>query len=241
MKVDFDVIEILKGAETDGNKLRITQRLDRMMYQKVNKIIAGLGGKWSAKEKAHIFEKDIGEIIREVCASGEFKDIKSDFQFFPTLAELAKKVVALAEIKDGEQCLEPSAGRGGIAQFMPGCDCIELNEDNAAYLKEHGFNVVHDDFMTFEPKKEYDVIVMNPPFNKGQAVRHVTKAIQIAKRCVVAIADIGVIFRNDKPTAEFRELVKSHGGTIEPVEEGAFKESGTMVKTCIITVRKKNS
>ena len=238
MKVDFDVIEILKGAEADGNKLRITQRLDRAMYQKVNKTIAGLGGKWSAKEKAHIFEKDIGEIIKEACASGEYKDIKSDFQFFPTPAELARKVVALAEIKDGEQCLEPSAGRGAIAQFMPGCDCIELNPDNAAYLKEHGFNVVHDDFMTFEPKKEYDVIVMNPPFSKGQAVRHVTKAIQMAKRCVVAITDFGITFRNDRATAEFRELVKSHGGTIEPVEEGAFKESGTMIKTCIITVRK---
>lgn len=238
MKVDFDVIEILKGAEADGNKLRITQRLDRAMYQKVNKTIAGLGGKWSAREKAHIFEKDIEEIIREVCASGEYKDIKSDFQFFPTPAELAKKVVALAEIRDGERCLEPSAGRGAIAQFMPGCDCIELNPDNAAYLREHGFNVVHDDFMTFEPKKEYDVIVMNPPFNKGQAVRHVTKAIQMAKRCVVAITDFGITFRNDKSTAEFRELVKSHGGTIEPVEKGAFKESGTMIKTCIITVRK---
>lgn len=238
MKVDFDVIEILKGAEVDGNKLRITQRLDRAMYQKVNKTIAGLGGKWSAREKAHIFEKDIEEIIGEVCASGEYKDIKSDFQFFPTPAELAKKVVALAEIRDGERCLEPSAGRGAIAQFMPGCDCIELNPDNAAYLREHGFNVVHDDFMTFEPKKEYDVIVMNPPFNKGQAVRHVTKAIQMAKRCVVAITDFGITFRNDKSTAEFRELVKSHGGTIEPVEEGAFKESGTMIKTCIITVRK---
>ena len=91
MKVDFDVIEILKGAEADGNKLRITQRLDRAMYQKVNKTIAGLGGKWSAREKAHIFEKDIEEIIGEVCASGEYKDIKSDFQFFPTPAELAKR------------------------------------------------------------------------------------------------------------------------------------------------------
>ncbi len=238
MKVDSDVIEILKGAEIDGNRLRITQRLDRAMYQKVNKTIAGLGGKWSAKEKAHIFEKDVEEIIREVCTSGEYKDIKSDFQFFPTPAELARKVVALAEIRDGEQCLEPSAGRGGIAQFMPGCDCIELNPDNAAYLREHGFNVVHDDFMTFEPKKEYDVIVMNPPFNKGQSVRHVTKAIQIAKRCVVAITDFGITYRNDKATAEFRELVKSYGGTIESVEEGSFKESGTMIKTCIVTVRK---
>lgn len=117
-------------------------------------------------------------------------------------------------------------------------DCSKKIEQPFNLYSRHFLTKKCDGFMTFEPKKEYDVIVMNPPFNKGQAVRHVTKAIQIAKRCVVAITDIGVTFRNDKPTVEFRELVKSHGGTIEPVEEGAFKESGTMVKTCIITVRK---
>lgn len=239
MKVDADVIEILKGVETDGNKLRITQRLDRTVYQKVNKTLSGLGGKWSSKEKAHIFEKDVSEIIRQIVETGEYKDLRADFQFFPTPAELAKKVVELAKIRDGESCLEPSAGRGGIAQFMPGCDCIELNSENADYLRAHGFNVIHDDFMTFKPKKDYDVIVMNPPFCKGQAVAHVRKAIQISKRCVIAITDNGVTFRNDKATIEFRELVKSYGGTIDPIETGAFKEAGTMVNTVIIKVYKK--
>ena len=79
---------------------------------------------------------------------------------------------------------------------------------------------------------------MNTPFNKGQAVAHVTKAIQIAKRCVIAITDAGIMFRSDKATTAFREFVKSYGGTIEPVEAGAFKESGTMVNTCIVTVKK---
>ena len=238
MKVEADVIEVLKGVEMDGNRLHITQKLDRTMYQKVNKTLSGLGGKWNSREKAHVFEKDVSEIISQIVETGEYKDMKADFQFFPTPAELAKKVVEMAEIRDGENCLEPSAGRGGIAQFMPNCDCIELNPDNAAYLREHGFNVIHDDFMTFEPEKDYDVIVMNPPFNKGQAVAHVTKAIQIAKRCVVAIADAGVSYRTDRVTTEFRELVKSYGGTIEPLEAGVFKESGTMVNTVIITVRK---
>lgn len=178
------------------------------------------------------------EIIRQIVETGEYKDLKADFQFFPTPPELARKVVEMAGIKDGERCLEPSAGRGGIAQFMPGCDCIELNPDNASYLREHGFNVVHDDFMTFEPAKDYDVIVMNPPFNKGQAVAHVSKAIKVAKRCVIAITDAGVTYRTDKASIAFRELVASYGGTIEPVETGAFKESGTMVNTVIIKVIK---
>lgn len=238
MKVDADVIEVLKGAEIDGNKIRITQRLDRTMYQKVNKTISGIGGKWNTKEKAHIFEKDVSEIISQIVETGEYKDLKADFQFFPTPQDLAKKVVEMAGIQPGEKCLEPSAGRGGIAQFMPGCDCIELNPDNAAWLKEHGFNVIHDDFMTFKPSKQYDVIVMNPPFNKGQAVAHVTKAVKIASRCVVAITDAGILYRTDKATVAFRELVKSYGGKIEPIEAGSFKESGTMVNTCLIVVMK---
>ena len=238
MKVDADVIEILKGVESDGNKVRIIQKLDRTMYQKVNKTLVGLGGKWSSKEKAHVFEKNVSEIISQILETGEYKDLKSDFQFFPTPPDLAKKVVEMAGIKDGENCLEPSAGRGGIAQFMPGCDCIELNPDNAAYLREHGFNVIHDDFMTFEPTKEYDVIVMNPPFNKGQSVAHVSKAIKIAKRCVIAITDKGVTFKSDRASTEFRDLVKSYNGTFEPVESGAFKDSGTMVNTCIVKVFK---
>ena len=62
MKVEVNVIEILKGAEVNGNKIRITQKLDRNIYQKINKILLGFGGKWNSKEKAHIFEKDITEM-----------------------------------------------------------------------------------------------------------------------------------------------------------------------------------
>lgn len=238
MKVEVNVIEILKGAEVNGNKIRITQKLDRNIYQKINKILLGFGGKWNSKEKAHIFEKDITDIVTQIIETGEYKDLKSDFQFFPTPSELAQKVVKMAEIKPGESCLEPSAGRGGIAQYMPNCDCIELNPENALYLKEHGFNVIHDDFLTFKPEKKYDVIVMNPPFNKGQSVAHVTKALEIADRCVIAIVDSGVTFRTDKATVAFRKLVASYGGTIEPIDADSFKESGTMVNTVIIKVVK---
>lgn len=238
MKVEKEIVEILKNADVSGNTVRIKDKLDRTTYKAVNDVLAGLGGKWSSKMKAHVFEKDIGEAIKEIVETGEFLDLKKDFQFFPTPEWLAEKAVKMAGIRPGESCLEPSAGRGAIARFMPGCDCIELNPDNAEYLRSHGFNVVHDDFMTFKPEKEYDVIVMNPPFCKGQAVAHATKAIEIARRCVVAITDYGVVFRNDKATVNFRELVKKLGGTIEPLEEGTFKNSGTMAKTCLIVVKK---
>ena len=98
--------------------------------------------------------------------------------------------------------------------------------------------MVCDDFMAYVPAVDYDVIVMNPPFCKQQDIAHVTKAIQMAKRCVVAIMSASVQYRTDKKTADFRALVESYGGTIEMLPENAFKESGTAVNTCRIVVHK---
>lgn len=238
MKIEKQVIDVLASAEIEGNKLRLTAQLDRALYQKVAKVLLSIGGKWNSKEKAHIFKEDVETMISNMLLTGEYTDVKQEFQFFPTPDALAKEIVEKAGIVDGDVCLEPSAGHGNIAKYMPGCDVIELNPDNRKYLVENGFILVHDDFMTFEPQKDYDVIVMNPPFCKQQDIKHVTKAIQIAKKCVVAIMSASPMWRSDKASEEFRLLVKSFGGTLEELPEGAFKESGTNVKTCLVVVRK---
>ena len=240
MKIEKQVIDVLASAEIEGNKLRLTAQLDRALYQKVAKVLLSIGGKWNSKEKAHIFKEDVETMISNMLLTGEYTDVKQEFQFFPTPDALAKEIVEKAGIVDGDVCLEPSAGHGNIAKYMSGCDVIELNPDNRKYLTENGFNLVHDDFMTFEPQKDYDVIVMNPPFCKQQDIKHVTKAIQIAKKCVVAIMSASPMWRTDKISEEFRSLVKTYGGTLEELPEGAFKESGTNVKTCLVVVRKKN-
>ena len=238
MRIEQNIISILAKCEVEGKTLKITEQLDRKAYAQLNKVLTAIGGKWNASKKAHIFKEDVSEMIENIINTGEYSCIKKDFQFFPTPIELAKKVVELAEVRPDDNCLEPSAGVGNIAQFMPNCDVIELHEDNHKALKEKGFNIVHDDFLTFNPQKKYDVIVMNPPFAKGQDVEHTTKAIEIAQRVVVAITSASVLFKNDKKTQAFRELVASYGGTIEELPAESFKESGTNVNTCLIIVRK---
>lgn len=238
MKIADEVIAVLAKAEVEGNTLRINEQLSRDLYLKVNKVLKAIKGKWQSAKKCHVFENDVEEILQNIILTGEFIDARTEFQFFPTPIRLAEQLVAEAEIKSGENCLEPSAGHGNIARFMHECDCIELNPDNRKILKENGFNVIHDDFMTFEPQKNYDVIVMNPPFCKQQDVAHVTKAINIAQRCVIAVMSAAVLWRTDKRTTEFRTLVESFGGMIEPLPQNAFKESGTAVNTCKVVVRK---
>lgn len=59
-------------------------------------------------------------------------------------------------------------------------DCIEIESELRATLKGKRFNVVHDDFLTYNTAKRYDLIFMNPPFS--DADRHLLKAIDMQER-----------------------------------------------------------
>lgn len=238
MKIDKSVVEVLKTSEIDGSLLRLPGQLERKLYERVAKVLKSIGGKWSSAKKAFVFKEDVGDLVTSIADTGEFTPERQTFQFFPTPEALAREIVKVADIRAGERTLEPSAGQGNIAQFMPTPDCIELDPKNRAVLIEKGFRVVGDDFMTFEPSEPYDVIVMNPPFCKRQDALHILKAISIAKRKVVAIASYAVMWRTDGPYKELRDVVEHLGGYISKLPDKLFKESGTMVKTALVVVEK---
>lgn len=238
MKIDKSVVEVLKTSEIDGSLLRLPGQLERKLYERVSKVLKAIGGKWSSAKKAFVFKEDVGDLVTSIADSGEFVPDRQTFQFFPTPEALAHKIVEIAGIRDGERTLEPSAGQGNIARFMHSPDCVELDPKNRAILEEQGFRVVGDDFMTFEPSEPYDVIVMNPPFCKGQDARHILKAVSIAKRKVVAIASVSVLWRNDGPYKELRNVVEQYGGYMRELPDKSFKESGTMVKTALVVINK---
>ncbi len=230
-----DVADVLANSRIEGNKLYLPEgQLDRALYVSVNKVLTTIKGKWNRSAKAHIFPENPEEVIENILLTGEYEDEKKTFQIFETPIPIAENIVRMADIKKGETILEPSAGRGRIAGLIENCDCIELNPGNAAYLKENGFNLIHDNFMTFD--KEYDVILGNPPFTKQQDIDHVNKMMDLARRRVVSVMSSSVLFRSNKKAVEFRERIKSLNGVFEELPEGAFTESGTKVKTCIVKV-----
>lgn len=237
MKLDNEVINVIANSVVEGNKLFLPNvQLDRKLYVKVDKALKAIGGKWNRSSKAHLFDKDIEEAIEQLLQTGEVIDVKKEFQFFETPESLALEMVQIANIQENETVLEPSAGKGRISQHINGCDVIELNPDNRKYLISKGFNYIHDDFMTFD--KQYDVIVANPPFSKQQDIDHITRMIELANRCVVSIASASVLFRDNKKTVAFRDLIESLGGTITELPKETFKESGTMVNVCLVHVEK---
>lgn len=53
-----------------------------------------------------------------------------------------------------------------------------INDERTAFFAK-GINIVHDDFLSFNSYKKYDLILMNPPFSEGD--KHLLKALDIQK------------------------------------------------------------
>jgi len=253
--VPDNVLGILSTAEIDGNVLRLTcGQLDRKDYVAVNKVLEAMGGKWNRKLSGHVFENDPTDVLDDIILTGEVTDAKREFQAFYTPETVATRLVELANIQDGEFCLEPSAGKGHILRFMTEYDCdIDYCEimkyetgditsaSNEWSIGKARVNHKADDFLTYEPGEVYDKVIANPPFSKQQDIDHVSHMIDCCKPGgrVVTIMSPGFTFRQDKKTKAFRDKLDTcaHYETHE-VESGAFKESGTMVKTVILVINK---
>lgn len=125
--------------------------------------------------------------------------------FYPTPVSLAETLISGYDWKYIQSVLEPSAGKGNLARSAAGkmwgvqrsyppydehswkeairgtdVDCIEIDPALRSNLEGQGFRVIHDDFLTFETQKRYDLILMNPPFDQG--AEHLLKAIEMQRR-----------------------------------------------------------
>jgi hypothetical protein len=137
LKISNDVANVLANSRVEDIKLFLPEgQLDRKLYMSVNKVLAAIKGKWNRSAKAHIFPESPVDVIDDILLTGEYTDAKKEFQFFETPSPLAKRLVDMAEIIEGETVCEPSAGRGRIVEHLPANTvCFELNKDNREFLE----------------------------------------------------------------------------------------------------------
>lgn len=242
MRVNNDVLAVLSNARTDGNSLILTGQLDRNLYTATNKVLEAAGGKWNRKMKAHVFPSDAAEAIEQIILTGEIT-VPQDFGYFPTPPDVAARVWELAQLESGLLVLEPSAGQGALIEGLTQCivDAVELLPKNAHVLRGMCIREVFEcDFLTMTPAPIYDRVVMNPPFEKQADIKHVLHAYEFLKPggLLVSVMAAGVLFRENSLTVNFRNKVEECGGEIEELPDGAFKQSGTMVRTVIVTMPK---
>jgi len=166
--------------------------------------------------------------------------------YFPTPSDLSDRLVEEAGIQPGDKVLEPSAGKGNIADAIKerhpdaDLDAIEPVEDLRKILESKGHRLAGRDFT--EHEGDYDKIVMNPPFEDGQDIDHVRRAYDQLKPGgrLVSIMSEGPFFRNDRKATTFRDWLEGVGGFSESLPEGSFKsaERPTGVATRMVVIEK---
>lgn len=238
--------EILHQCTVEGNIVKLPGiQLERKEYIEVKKHLELIGGKWKGgKVQGFVFETNPSDLLAQI-SNGEKRNLKKEFQFFETPDFLADRLVELAEIKDKDVVLEPSAGRGAIVRAIhrkfPAMDVFgyELMDINQTFLaKLNHFKLLGSDFLK-ECNTDFDIIIANPPFSKNQDIVHVMKMFSHLKPGgrLVSIISPHYEFASGKKEATFRKWLEEVEADIHPVDTGTFKDSGTMIESRIIVVQ----
>jgi hypothetical protein len=194
----FNVLELLGGMRVASERidsgyperfrtLPNTRKFDSgrsgACIDEASRIIQSIGGVLIKPGMYFQFDYDPTEVLDDIVCSGCIPDRKAH-QYYPTPEKLARIAVEWADIGEADQCLEPSAGQGGIADYMPKdrTTCVEISALHCAVLKAKGFTALEGDFLTWAmTASRYDVIVMNPPFSEGRAKTHTHEAVALLK------------------------------------------------------------
>ncbi len=250
MNIENNVLDVLSNATMDGTSLKLNGQLDRPLYVATNKVLEAAGGKWNRKAQAHIFEGEAAEIMDTIILTGQVTNKKQELGYFPTPLPVVTRLLELAKIERGMKILEPSAGRGAIAEALvsivgeTNVDCMEIDPSNQAYLRakfpNNPFCMAPCDFLQAHEVAIYHRVVMNPPFAKQADIRHVLHAFRFLAPGgrLVSVMAAGVKFRTNQLTSSFRQFVADHHGNIVDLPENAFAESGTNINTVIVTMEK---
>lgn len=253
-------LAVLRAIECDSDpyRARITSgQLDRPLYDEVNEVLVRLGGKWKGgRTAAHIFPYyDPHPLLSGVVATGLMPP-KNPTAFFPTPPGLIEQVCQsslFAEIREGDRILEPSAGVGALAQGIRQrlahlevqIDCCEILPINQQVLRDKGFSLVHDDFLTYTPQQRYRAIIMNPPFtietDRLCYITHIYHAWKLLEEdgFIISFAPSGYTFRSDRKSYDFLTFVLTYGG-FEELPAKSFHQSGTDSKITLLSLTKQD-
>lgn len=188
------------------------------------------------------------EMTAEQKAAKEMKQLERSFAtrkidgFFPTPDKLIDNMFSMARVFEGETILEPSAGMGHIADRirdkypLNDLSCIEFNYDLWKLLNKKGYDAEHENFLTTSHK--YDVIFMNPPFERHQDIDHVLHAFDLLKdggRLVAIMAGNKSEDSNNSTVKSFMNTVNEYGYIVQN-ESASFKNAFRSTNVNTVTV-----
>ena len=175
------------------------------------------------------------------------KNNREGVDYFPTPEPLGYKMVEWANIGEGDSVLEPSAGHGAIARYVPQSnELVAIEPSMSLFAKLQmkagglGRKFQNETFEAYHISNKHDTIVMNPPFGHAgaTAIAHIEKAFGHLEEGgrMVAIIPRGAMdkkfdkwYDNEK-TAAMRDEVD--------LPDIVFQQAGTSVRCRVVVVDK---
>lgn len=175
------------------------------------------------------------------------RDNREGIDFYPTPEPLGFMLNQWGRISEGESVLEPSAGHGAIARYVPRENPLTAIEPSQRLFSKlqikaggNGRKFENTVFENYNVVNKHDVVLMNPPFGTGGklAVDHVAKAFQHLEEGgrIVAIIPRG---STDK---KFNKWYDEQKNAVLTAEIGlpniTFERAGTNVSCRIVVIDK---
>lgn len=174
---------------------------------------------------------------------------------YPTPEKIIDKMLCDLDFTMIKSILEPSAGTGNIVDALRkkeesatryytkisfDIDCIESDQNLQHILKGKNHRVVYDDFLTYSTMKEYDAIIMNPPFSNG--CKHLLKALEMQKRnggavvCLLNAETLKNLCTNER--IDLQRKLTEYNAKIEFIQDAFLDaERKTAVEIALVKVQ----
>lgn len=175
------------------------------------------------------------------------KNNRAGSDYFPTPEPLGYKMVEWAGMGEGDSVLEPSAGHGAIARYVPKSnEMVSIEPSQSLFTKLQlkagglGRKFLNNTFENYALSNKHDVIVMNPPFGKAGtlAMQHVDKAFKHLDEGgrIVAIIPRGITDRKfDKWYGEQKNIAMRAEINLPNI---VFQQAGTNVSCRVVVLDK---
>lgn len=175
------------------------------------------------------------------------KNNRAGNDYFPTPEPLGYKMVEWAGMGEGDSVLEPSAGHGAIARYVPKSnEMVSIEPSQSLFTKLQlkagglGRKFLNNTFENYALSNKHDVIVMNPPFGKAGtlAIQHVDKAFKHLDEGgrIVAIIPRGITDRKfDKWYGEQKNIAMRAEINLPDI---VFQQAGTNVSCRVVVLDK---
>ena len=120
-RISEAALAVLSECTQEGQTVKINSgQLARPLYKEVDDVLRAIGGKWNTRVRLHVFtepDSEIADMLEQCIQTGKITPLRPD-GYFPTPDAVACHMIDIADIRPGMFVLEPSAGRGDLADHV---------------------------------------------------------------------------------------------------------------------------